>query len=115
MANGKPGAPKGNKNGKVHRLFRDALKRALARAHGSVGKGLDAVCDHIVREATGGDRLAAEMIAERIEGKPVQAIEATFTHDTVNLENSTGLAATLSGSLEKRTEPGDKPSDSSVH
>ena len=115
MANGKRGAPKGNTNGKRYRIFQDAMRRALARSEGSVAKGLARVCDHIVKDAIAGDRAAAEFIAERGEGKAVQTIDATFTHDVVSLENATGLAATLSGSLDKRTEPDAEPPNRPVH
>ena len=88
------------------------MRRALARKSGSVSKGLNAVCAHIVNKAIdNGDQAAAVFIAERVEGKAVQTIEANVTTHAVSLENADGLATTLSTSLGKRTEP----ADGSVH
>ena len=100
----------GNKNGQRARLFREGLKRALARAHGNVATGLDAICDKIVERATGDHpeaRHYAEMVAERIDGKPHQTVEATISHNVIDLENVVGLSTSLSESLAKRTESTD--------
>lgn len=71
-------APKGNKNAAKAKLFEQALKRALARAHGSVDAGLDRICDVIVEQATvERDKQVASMIADRIDGKPMQSTELT--------------------------------------
>ena len=67
------GAPVGNRNAAGAKLFQQALKRALARKAGSVDAGLDKVCDVIVRKAIDdGDKPTADMIADRIDGKPAQ-------------------------------------------
>lgn len=68
------GAPVGNQNAKKAKLWEGALKRALARAAGSVELGLDKIADNCVAEALTGDKDARVEIACRMDGKPAQAV-----------------------------------------
>lgn len=72
------GAPVGNQFAKKAKIWEQALKRALARYSGStVEAGLDTLADKMVRAAAEGDESAwqvIEKIADRLDGKPAQAI-----------------------------------------
>ncbi len=68
------GAQPGNQNAKKAKLWEGALKRALARAAGSVEHGLDKIADACVAEALNGDKDARIEIACRMDGKPAQAV-----------------------------------------
>ncbi len=67
--NGK-GAPKGNRNAKKGSMFRDALHKVLARDKGS----LERIARALVMRAGEGDLAAIREIADRLDGKPTQAI-----------------------------------------
>lgn len=68
-------APVGNKNAVKNRPWADSLKRALARmADGSIDKGLDKIADKVVAAALEGDKDAWQEIANRLDGKPIQAV-----------------------------------------
>lgn len=75
------GAPLGNQNAKKAKLFESALKRALARAHGSVDAGLDVICDRIVAEAIADQNIRRD-IADRIDGKPAQSVAISGDEDS---------------------------------
>jgi hypothetical protein len=68
------GGQPGNQNAKKAKLWESALKRSLARAEGSVDKGLDKLADICVNEALNGDKDARTEIACRIDGKPAQSL-----------------------------------------
>lgn len=69
------GAPVGNKNATRAKKWREAIMRALARKSGSVDAGLDAAADKLAALAIDdGDKWALEHIADRLDGKPAQAI-----------------------------------------
>ena len=73
-------AAKGKKNRANGARFKDALRRALARAPGANGKysnGLNLVADQLVLAALAGEQWAIKEVADRIDGKPKQQIEAT--------------------------------------
>jgi hypothetical protein len=56
-------------------MWRDAIKRALARKSGSVEAGLDAAADKLAKLAIDdGDKWALEEIGNRLDGKVPQAI-----------------------------------------
>ena len=69
------GAPVGNKNASRAKKWREAIMRALARKADSVDSGLDKAADKLVALAIDeGDRWAIDHIADRLDGKPAQAI-----------------------------------------
>lgn len=67
---GKRGAQPGNRNAKKGALFRDALHKALVRDKGS----LERIVSALVARACEGDLAAIKEIADRLDGKPSQAI-----------------------------------------
>ena len=71
------GAKVGNNNASKGTQFRDALRKALASYEiGSIKrkKALNHVAKSLISKAIGGDIPAINMIADRLDGKPVQAI-----------------------------------------
>ena len=77
MANGKPGAPLGNKNGEKGRIFASAIERALLKkAKSDQVQALDAIADVLVKQARLGDLDAIKIIADRMDGKPHQTVSA---------------------------------------
>ena len=74
MANGKPGAPFGNKNPVKAKPWREALDRAIKKDRGA----LDRLARRIIKAAEEGDMSAMKEIADRLDGKPQQSVEMTF-------------------------------------
>lgn len=69
------GAPIGNKNAAKGRLWRDAIRRAVARrGNGDLNHGLDALADKLIEGVAAGDIQALKEFGDRIDGKAVQAI-----------------------------------------
>lgn len=79
------GAPLGNKNAVKNKRWREALDKALKRytnAHVETnpalicqaGEALDKIAMNLVHQAVYGSADAREEIANRIDGRPVQAI-----------------------------------------
>jgi hypothetical protein len=73
------GAQPGNKNAAKGKRVREAILRAIARGGGTVDEGLDKACDRLVgmmKEGTSADdfKWAFEQIANRLDGKPPQAV-----------------------------------------
>lgn len=70
------GAPLGNDNATKGKEFNLALRRALARKANEPDyrKGLDLVADELVKAACAGEQWAVKEVADREDGKSVQAI-----------------------------------------
>lgn len=68
------GAPIGNKNAVKNKPWSDAINRALLAED---GKKLRALADKLIDKAMEGDVPALREIGDRMEGKAMQAIEAT--------------------------------------
>ena len=72
MANGKVGAPLGNRNAtKENRLWSETLRRALVQAD---GKKLRSLIDKLIEVGAAGDVSALKEIGDRLDGKPTQAL-----------------------------------------
>lgn len=67
-------APVGNQNARNAKRWQQALRRALARAEGSIDQGLDKVADIVVKAAMGGEQWAIKELGEREDGKAAQVI-----------------------------------------
>lgn len=91
------GAPIGNKNSTKGKEWRDALQRAMATR--SKGAGwrvtLEKIADKVIELAEGGDLVAAKEIADRMDGKPHQAIQLEVERPLDGLSESE-LAAGIS-------------------
>lgn len=69
------GAQPGNTNATKGKEYRQALKRALARkSKKNVSAGLEAIALKLIEAAYLGEAWAIKEIADRIDGKPAQAI-----------------------------------------
>ena len=82
MANGKAGAPIGNKNAAVSKHAKNTLQCCLRRKFGEdTGEArpqyeaLIAIWEKMYDKALEGDSTAANMIMDRMDGKPGQSIE----------------------------------------
>lgn len=70
----------GNANsGRREKPFLDALRMELAAA-GKDHKALRAIARQLIAKAEEGDMMAIREFADRLDGKPMQAIEATVTN-----------------------------------
>ena len=68
------GAPKGSTNRADGKLFELALRRSLARKHGTVDKGLEKIAAKLAGAGEKGEQWAVREIADRIDGKATQPI-----------------------------------------
>ena len=101
----------GNKNSgrrQDERPFRDALVLELELAAGDKSK-LRKVARSLVKKATEGDIQAMKEIADRVDGKPAQAIQHSgdFTDEVVvlpTLELAKAAALLLSEGIEEQEE-----------
>lgn len=75
------GAPTGNTNGAKGKIWRDALRKALARYENKElkikrGQALEGIAMNVVRQAIeSGCRDAYQEIANRLDGKPHQSMD----------------------------------------
>ena len=85
------GAPEGNQNAtKDRRMITDALRRAAAQSPNK----LKNACEKLLDKAEEGDIMAFREIADRLDGKPTQAIEGKIDHDhtgTITHEHKDGM------------------------
>lgn len=77
MANGKAGAPFGNKNGARAKVWRDAINRALAKATPANIARVDELAETLVSLAAQGDMAALKEIGDRLDGKPAQSMQVS--------------------------------------
>ena len=87
-------APKGNDNAGDGRRWREAIRRALARAQGNIDRGLDSIADRVIAAAAAGSPWAVEHIAERMDGKSAQYVHIE-QELTVNVGEAEGLSPRL--------------------
>lgn len=73
-----------NSGRKQEKPFADALRIELAAA-GEDRKALRAIAAQLISKATNGDMQAIKELADRTDGKAVQAIEATITNSHEDL------------------------------
>lgn len=82
-------APLGNQNAKKdNRLITDTLRRVVTQNPNKIRKA----CETLLNEAEEGSLPAFKEIADRLDGKPAQAIDATIANpDGSNLESSSDI------------------------
>ena len=68
-SNNPVGAPIGNKNATKNKPFLDAMRRALAQNPQKIGR----IVDKILDQAEAGEAWAVKEVADRLDGKAVQA------------------------------------------
>jgi hypothetical protein len=101
---GQSGNPGGNPGGKHgEKMFRSALLASLKKADGDAEK-LQRVTDKLVANAINGDTTAIREIADRLDGKPAQAIDVTGDDRRVIVEiRSFPRPASLGGPIVEAT------------
>lgn len=99
-------AAKGNQYARKSKDWESALRRALEK-HES-GMALAKIAEHVVQQAIAGDWRAIEEIANRMDGKPAQAIEhsGSIENRHVSELSREQLLAIASGSSAGATEAG---------
>lgn len=76
MADGKVGAPRGNKNSsKANRLWRNTIERAIAQS--ADPDVLRNIADKLLAKASEGDMQAIKELGDRLDGKPAQQVVLT--------------------------------------
>lgn len=90
----------GNKNASKGKPWEGAIRRALARAEGTIDKGLDRVADKLVAAAIEGDPGARAEIGNRLDGKPTEHVQVE-QEVTVTLEPVSRIEDKLRDSLAK--------------
>ena len=68
------GAPIGNKNAANAKRFQKAMEKVLARKYGDVDKGMEAIAQKYIEIAEAKDPRICMDFADRVDGKPAQAI-----------------------------------------
>lgn len=68
------GAPLGNQNAVKGKRFQKAMERVLARKYGDVDTGYEAIAKIYIEIAESKDPSICKDIADRVDGKPAQAI-----------------------------------------
>lgn len=78
----KGGAVKGNRNAAKGKDWHDAIRYALATYEDDYvkrGTALKEIAKTVVRLAIGGDKDAYQEVGNRLDGKPVQAVEGNVS------------------------------------
>ena len=76
---GQSGNPGGRQKGE--KIWRDALRRAIARREDDDPQALEKLADKLVSMASEGDIAALRELADRLDGKPKQQTEITGGED----------------------------------
>jgi len=99
----KGGAPDGNDHAAKGAEFRHAVRRALARAGGTVDKGLDKLCDSLIVAAAGGEQWAMQMVADRLDGKAAQTVYVGEAPEAIAAPHGDELTQRLNRALVGRS------------
>ena len=75
------GAPKGNKNSENGKRFRSIIQKRLDELN-----ALQGIVDKAIEQAKEGDSKAREWIADRVDGKAVQHLEANISTHEASLD-----------------------------
>lgn len=78
------GAPKGNNNAGKGKLIKSLIEKRLEER-----KAAQLIVDALIDQAIDGDKIAAGMIFDRVDGKPMQAVEleANITNHEAALDS----------------------------
>jgi hypothetical protein len=72
-------APMGNSNAARGTLWRDAIRKALAKDKGALEK----VAESLIAAAQDGDMQAIKKLGDRLDGKAVATVQGELTHQYV--------------------------------
>ena len=77
------GAPKGNNNATKTKAWSNALRRELAGEQNA--EKLAALAKKVYQDALSGNMQAVKEIGDRLDGKPVQAVEGTGENGLITI------------------------------
>lgn len=106
MADGKAGAPKGNKNAvKGRRMITSMLQKVVTQSPDKIRKA----CEKLLDDAAEGNIYAFREIFDRLDGKPVQAVEIDTSKDenevpASDIEIARKLAFALNNAVKSKAE-----------
>lgn len=83
-------APKGNQYARNKGIWKDAIRRALAKNRDA----LDACAAQLVAAAMNGDLPALKELGDRLDGKASQPVEGKIEHDHTHEHTHVGLSET---------------------
>ena len=89
MSGKQGGAPKGNTNSANHRLWAEAIKRAIARRGPGLTEGLNKLANKFLDAVENGD-VDFKELGDRLDGKAAQAVDLNVDNRTTqrNLADS---------------------------
>lgn len=87
------GAPKGNKNNTKTKAWEAALRRELTGNQNA--DKLARIAKKVVEMATDGDMKAIKEIGDRLDGKPIQAVEGSGNNGEITLKITSDDASIL--------------------
>ena len=117
MSGSQGGAPQGNRNSANHRLWAEAIKRAIARRGPGLVNGLNKLADQFLDAVERGDVDFREL-GDRLDGKAAQAVDLNVDDRTAkrNLGDSQLLEiATTISSSGTTSETGSEEQSEVVH
>jgi hypothetical protein len=116
FGNGRDQRRPGNKNAAKGTQWKDALRRQLAQYTDDrikMGEALNEIAKVCVIQALAGDKDARQEIANRLDGKPKETIDATFTQAVAQELTDEQLLDIARGSSDGDSETATGPEDSS--
>lgn len=102
------GAPIGNRNGAKGKEWEMAIRKALHQREGSLGR----IALKVVDSAEAGDQWAINHIADRLDGKPAQTVDASLTVSDYRNLSDADLDRLIAAELARRAQ--ETASDTSV-
>jgi hypothetical protein len=102
-------APKGNQNARKAKDWEGALRRALSQYEDAgqqirPGEALKKIAENVVKLALAGSKDAIAEIANRLDGKATEHVEAHVSHYLVSELTDDELATIAAGSSEGASE-----------
>ena len=111
----KGGPPKGNTNSANHRIWAEAIKRAIARRGPGLSAGLNKLADQFIDAVERGD-VDFKELGDRLDGKAAQALDILDTRtEQRNMDDSELLAIAASRSSGTTSETDSKDEPEVVH
>ena len=111
----KAGGTIGNRNAANHKLWAEAIKRAIARRGPGLSAGLNKLADQFIDAVERGD-VDFKELGDRLDGKAAQALDILDTRtEQRNLDDSELLAIATTSSSGTPIETGSKDEPEVVH
>ena len=113
----KGGPPKGNTNSANHRIWAEAIRRAIARRGPGLTEGLNKLADQFI-DAVEEGKVDFKELGDRLDGKAAQALDLNVESTTTqrNLDDSELLAIVTENSSSRASgKKGGKDEPEVVH